>query len=97
MDTVLKCAMFVHKEDGTVMKFKEHKSGLYYYNIQPHGYSFAQTVAENKLMFTKAEVDQADKARELYCMIGYLSEKDFKRNLSKNQLANCPIGVADAK
>jgi hypothetical protein len=30
MDTSVEAAMNVHRKDGTIMKFKEYKSGLYY-------------------------------------------------------------------
>jgi hypothetical protein len=37
MDTSVDAAMNVHRKDGTIMKFKEYKSGLYYYNHENKG------------------------------------------------------------
>jgi hypothetical protein len=54
MDTFVEAAMHIHRKDGTVMKFKEYKSGLYYYNAGPKhsntrdAYLFLNTLAENK-------------------------------------------------
>ena len=51
-------AIIVHKKNGDELKFKETGGGLYYYTIKPTNqniidYTFAQTIAQNKLLFTK--------------------------------------------
>jgi hypothetical protein len=67
--------------------FAEHVSGLYLHDACTRisypttvakttspsiiGYSYLQTVATNKLSYTKRQIDTADKARELYRKIGH--------------------------
>jgi uncharacterized protein (DUF2164 family) len=55
METLVKAAMHVHQKDATtVMKFKEYRSGLYYYNTGPknsmtsEAYLSLNTIAKSK-------------------------------------------------
>ena len=59
MDTAIEACMNVHRKDGSIMKFKEYLTGLYYYdaaqNKKPNntnedvsGYCFVETVDNNK-------------------------------------------------
>jgi hypothetical protein len=103
MDTSVEAAMSVHRVDGSIMKFREFKSGLYYYDVNGSKpdpnfssttahYLFLSTVAANKTSFTNREIEGADKARALYRKIGPPSEKDFN-----DILDNCPLTSDDAK
>jgi len=57
MDTSVEAALCVHSSDGSIMKFIEYRSGLYYHDaaaaVQPNSnenvidYSFVSTVANN--------------------------------------------------
>jgi hypothetical protein len=72
MDTSVEAAMIVHRKDGSIMKFKEYKSGLYYYDAGKHkavasntrdkneDYIFLITVAGNKESFTQREIEAAN-------------------------------------
>lgn len=56
MDSHDEPALFVHRLDGSVMKFAEHESGLYVYNPNitnkiVTGYSILSTVAKQKSCF----------------------------------------------
>jgi hypothetical protein len=57
MDTSVEAAMNVHRKDGTIMKFKEFCSGLYYYDAginhsaNKEDYLFLNTVAGNKAKY----------------------------------------------
>ena len=82
MDTSIEAAaMHVHRKDGSIMKFAEYKSGLYYFDTSPnftsknHDYLFLNTVADNKNRYTQAEIQGADRARALYKKISRPSEK----------------------
>ena len=103
MDTSIEAAMHVHRKDGTVMTFKEYKSGLYYYNADPkksnttNAYLFLNTVAGNKGNYTQREIEGANKARALYKKIGRPSEKEFNDILQNNLIRNCPVTSDDAK
>jgi hypothetical protein len=84
MDSADITAFHVHKPDGSgYTRFEEHPSGLYLHDstkpVVPYaeqndtnvtGYSYLQTVAENKKLFTKRQIDGTDKSRQLYRMLG---------------------------
>jgi hypothetical protein len=108
MDTSVEAAMLVHRTDGSIMKFQEFTSGLYYYDAsayshaltdtsQTDAYLFLNTVAGNKEHYTLREIKGADKARVLYRNIGHPSEKDYNEILDNNRIRNCPVTSDDAK
>lgn len=101
METAIEAAMLVHKLDGSVMKFHEYQTGLYYHDVAVErkkvsnndviDYSFVNTVAGNKERFHRREIEGADRARELYKKIGRPSQKQFEHILSSNIIRNCPL------
>lgn len=105
MDSNLDAAFSVHKKDGTIMKFMEHPSGLYYHDTSStitsspsvSAYSMLTTVEDNKRHFTRREIQGADRARELYRKLGRPSEKSFQHYLTKNLVRNSPVTAEDAK
>ena len=113
MDSDVKKSMFVHREDGYVMEFKQYKSGLYYFDVAEQvgnsnhssnmnydylpSFSLVQTVEENKSKYTRRELSNAEKARSLRRKIGHPSQQDFEYYLKENFIRNCPLTVADAK
>ncbi len=79
MDTDVEPALCVHRADGTIMKFQEYATGLYYFDASQASdnasndviaYSFVATVASNKLHYHRREIEAADRARVLYRKIG---------------------------
>ena len=88
MDTNVEPAIVVHRKDGTEMKFLEYKSELYYYevlvaktdklNTFVTDYCFVTTVAGNKKMFTRREVEGANRARKSYTLIGRPGHNRFE-------------------
>jgi hypothetical protein len=102
MDTNLESSMCIHKEDGGIMKFKEHTNGLYYYDTRDNvpdknTVCLVQSVEETKKFFMKREVDAADLACNLYRKIGRPSQAKFEDIVSKNIIRNCPITVDDIR
>ena len=106
MDTNVETSITVHRKNGTKMKFMEYRSGLYYYDVpvcsnnyknQVTDYCFVNTVSQNKVMFTRREVEAADKARELYALVGRPEYKKFERIVANNEIKNCPVNVSDIK
>jgi hypothetical protein len=104
MDTAVESAMCVHKADGSLMKFIEYTTGLYYFdtaktNARKHNlhYTFVTTVNGNKSRFHRREVEGADRARALYKKIGRPSQQHFEHILRNNIIRNCPVTVDDAK
>jgi hypothetical protein len=97
----------VHRADGTLMKFQEYKSDLYFYDAATRSpnysstnrdaYLFLHTVAGNKASYTQCESEGADQARDLYRKLRHPSEQEFKNNLQDNVLHNCPVTPDDAK
>ncbi len=109
MDTAFEPCLLIHKEDGSVLKFRESESGLYYYDtsssndnstselLHHANYSFIQTVDEQKSRFHRREIEAADKARQLYNRIGRPSQKHFEDMLKNNAIRNCPVTIDDAR
>jgi len=106
MDSALKPSMCVHRSDGTVTKFVEYASGLYYHDTAPSiksssksvsGYSCIVTVAGNKDRFHHRKIKDANRARVLYSMIGRPSQQQFEFILNNNLIRNCPVMVDDAR
>jgi len=72
MDTLVKPALCMHQKDGTIMKFIEYSSRLYYFDTQMQdvvtnnsskrisAYSFVATIAENKSYFHRRDIEAAD-------------------------------------
>jgi hypothetical protein len=103
MDSCTEPAMLVHRLDGTVMKFTEHPSGLYVFkpqnvtNTTVNEYTMLSTVAQQKKMFSRREIQGADAARDLYRKIGRPDEAEFQSILRNNLIRNCPVMPDDAK
>jgi hypothetical protein len=79
------------------MKFKMHSSSLHYYDPTNKDFNFINTVKENKAAFTKRQIANADKVRELYASLAYPSNADCKWILKSNQIKDCPVSIKDAK
>ena len=101
MDTTTEPAMFVHRLDGSLMKFVEHPSGLYVFSnnnsASTTAYTMVSTVAEHKRMFSRRQLEDADRARDLYRKLGRPSEAEFQSILQLNLIRNCPVTPDDAK
>jgi hypothetical protein len=101
MDNANDNAFHVHKPDGSgYTHFEEHPSGLYLHDstkavipyTQQHdsnvvGYSYLQTMAENKKLFTKRQIESADKSRQLYRMLGHPGPDRFM-DIIRNNLSS---------
>ena len=59
--------------------------------------NFLQSVNSNREFFTRAEIEGADKSRQIQQQIGWPSTPAFKKILEKNLLLNCPITVEDVQ
>ena len=66
-------------------------------NDPVEAYTMLTTVAEQKKLFTKREVEAADVSRDLYRKIGRPSDAEFLNILSANLIRNCPVTPHDAK
>ena len=104
LDTAVEATLFVHLQDGSVLRFVEYTNGLYLLlpSANPsikspcQHYSCVSTVAENRAVFTCRELEAADRARELYRIIGRPSQRKFEAILDQGSILNCPVTRADA-
>jgi hypothetical protein len=101
MDSSRSTSMDVHRKDGSIMSFVEHPSGLYIYkgndcSGRVTAYTLLNTVADHKHMFSQRQVQQADRARKLYRMLGRPDERFFQSILRNNLILNCPVTPDDA-
>jgi hypothetical protein len=88
----------VHRESESKpnMEFKMQKSGIHYYDPRKEQHvTLVNTVSENKIGFTKRQIKCAEIARNLYKTLSYLSMKDFKWVICRNQMRDCPVTIQD--
>ena len=78
------------------MMFKEHSSGLHFYDPTHDAFSFVVTVEENMKPFSKRQIILAGKARSLLAGLAFPSEPDYKWILQSNQVQECPVTAEDA-
>ena len=105
LDTAVEAVLIVHLLDNTVLRFVEHLDGLYLLvpsvnpttNFPNYSYSCVSTVADNRAVFTRRELEGADRARQLYCTIGRPSQRKFEAILDHGSILNCPVTKADAQ
>ncbi|KAI2499682.1 Reverse transcriptase (RNA-dependent DNA polymerase) [Fragilaria crotonensis] len=103
MDTSKQPAINVKRKDGSIMSFVEHPSGLYVYDGNQHpnssvtAYTLVSTVADQKKLFSRRQIEAADAARALYRKIGRPDEAEFQTILQNNWIRNCPVTPDDAK
>ena len=105
LDTAVEAVLFVHLPDDTVLRFAEHIDGLYLLvpSVNPnassptYNYSCMSTVADNRAVFTRRELEGADRARQLYRTIGRPSQRKFEAILDYGSILNCPVTKADAQ
>ena len=78
------------------MVFREHTSGLHYYDPRKEEFSFVVTVTDNMKSFSKRQIVSAQKAKTLLAGLAFPSESDYKWILRSNQVQECPVTVDDA-
>ena len=109
MDTSVERAINVHVGDLKI-QFKECTDGLYYYDTKNPGranpnpsntmnvtnYStLVQTVHNNKQLYSKSDVQGADRARTLQEQLGWPSSTNFARIINNNLVHNSPVTIHD--
>ena len=97
MDSTVEASLAVHRSDGSIMKFMESNTGLYYYDCESkhnHSnhtlspYSFLNTVEKNKELFTRREIKGAESAITLRRRIGRPVQRRFESILENNLINN---------
>ena len=52
-------------------------------------------VSGNKKIFKKSQINGAEKEKDVYTKIGYLSVKEFRRIFQSQRIVDCPMAVQD--
>jgi hypothetical protein len=78
-----------------VLKFTELKNGLYAIKLKTIQAIFINTVQENMMKYSRRQIDRANKAKELYAIVGYPSIADFKNMIKFGLITNCPVTLED--
>ena len=111
-DTSKERSMIVTLKDGTVFKFKECASGLYYFDTDKSSdevaivnntrsnvteYTMLQTVKGNQEFLSKNEIARANKARRYQSLLYWPSTPAFISIVKDNLTNNCDITVDDIR
>ena len=81
-------------ESGTTIAFTRNSQGLHLAPLNKE-LSLLNTVEEIKSLYTKRQVDRAEKAKALHELIGPPSLHDFKHIIQTNQIKNNPVTIDD--
>ena len=103
MDTLIDNAIYVEWEENEWQRFKHVSVGLYVYlpscntnnSIEP--YSFVQTVANNIVNFSNAEVNRAILSHRISRRVGSPPLEVFINWLDNGYIRECPVTLTDAK
>lgn len=88
----------VELKNGEVVPFKVsgkhyvHRVGIKSKKVET---AMIDTVENNKLKFTKREIEKAKEAADLYEILGRPSYKDYIHAVNRGSIMNCPITAKD--
>ena len=96
---VKKSTFTIHRQNSNLpdMAFPILECGLHYHHPSSDGMVLVNTVANKKEMFTKREIEGADKAVSLRAKLACPSEQALKWVIQSNQIQNCPVTVCDVE
>ena len=105
IDTAVDPGFYIHIRDGTTLKFLPYKKNIYLLdpvdycklNTALTSYSCANVVAQNKVNFTRRELEGAERARALYKRMQKPAYSVFLTRLSKNLVKDSKVTVEDAQ
>ena len=94
-----------HKKSGKVTLFQENKAGLHVAPLQHltsevqdnKDIGLAQTLDQNKQMYTKRQQERAEVAKALHESLLFPTIRDYKQIIRTNQIKNCPVTIEDIK
>ena len=93
MDTLVENAIWLHPDDGQILKFVECAGGLYAHDRTNSSHKVTthivntQTAESHKSEYTCTQVDWADKARNLIRRLAYPSQLELEQLISNNLFA----------
>ena len=77
------------------MHFHCYSNDLHLIECPTHHFSFVETVAENMHGYSKRQVRDSKRARDLMTAIACPSMREFKSLIQTNMLMNCPVTLED--
>ena len=60
-------------------------------------YCLVTTIANNKSIFTRREIEAKEKVRSLYILLGRPGERKFEQVISSDYIHNCNVSFVDVK
>ena len=104
MDSSVERAINLHVNDS-IIQFHECSDGLYYFDASKHNYNnhtvtpycttLVQTVKSNKALYSKRDIQGADRARALQQQLGWPSDSAFTRIINDNLIQNSSVDIYD--
>ena len=99
MDTSVENAIWLHREDGQILKFVECAGGLYDHDRSNSSHKInihivnTQTVESCKSEYTLLQVAWADRARNLIRCLAYPSQSEIDKLISNNFFCHNNLGT----
>ena len=87
----------MHLPNNAVLRFIEHDNGLYLLVPSINPTTKLPIYSYNRAVFTRRELEGADRARQLYRTIGRPSQRKFEAILDCGSILNCPVTKSDAQ
>jgi len=105
IETAVDPGFYVHIRDGTTLKFLPYKRNIYLLdpvdysklNTAFTSYSCANVVAQNKVNFTRRELEGAERARALYKRMQKPAYSVFLKRLAKNLIRDSKVTLEDTQ
>ena len=70
--------------------------GLYRFDVKDKkNFTFLDTVKDIRKEYSRQEYEQAKKARDIYAMVGYPSDKDYCKMIHHGLILNCDVTEQD--
>ena len=101
MDTLVENAIWLHREDGQILKFVEHAGGLYAHDRSNPSHEITthvvntHIVESHKSKYTCRQAAWADRARNLIQRLAYPSQLEIKKLISNNFFCHNDLLVDD--
>ena len=92
---VEKAVIEVYIPGKSSLYFPCYSNGLHIHECSSEGFSFVETIAENKKGYSKRQIHNADRVGAFIETIGNPSERDLRTLVRSGAILNCPITIED--
>ena len=104
LDTAVDNSFIMHVTEHHKIKFRRHRSGLYYFDASKvnvsklkAAFNFLNTVSSNKSMYGKRDIKKANDVRKLNWKINHVAKDKFERIIKNNWIRNLPFTIEDVR